>query len=117
MLPIASGETEYTCYGFGRMLEMKAADILMPDLARVGGFTEFLKVAHMAEAYEVPVSPHIFSEQSLQILGTIPNGTYLEHMPWFSPLYGEEMLLRDGWVEILGKPGVGFSFDWQKIEE
>ena len=51
--PIASGETEYTRYGFRRMLELKAADVLMPDLQRVGGVTEFLRVGHMADAFDV----------------------------------------------------------------
>jgi L-alanine-DL-glutamate epimerase-like enolase superfamily enzyme len=96
---------------------MKAADILMPDLARMGGYTDFLKVAHMAEAYEVPVSPHIFSEQSLQIMGVIPNGTYLEHMPWFAPLFREKIEIKNGMVEIPNRPGTGFTFDLNKIEE
>jgi len=116
-VPIASGETDYTRYGFRQMLEMKAADILMPDLARMGGYTDFLKVAHMAEAYEVPVSPHIFSEQSLQIMGVIPNGTYLEHMPWFAPLFREKIEIKNGMVEIPNRPGTGFTFDLNKIEE
>ncbi len=116
-VPIASGETDYTRYGMRAMLETKAADILMPDLARMGGFTDFLKAAHMAEAYEVPVSPHIFSEQSLQIMGMIPNGTYLEHMPWFAPLFREKMEIRDGMIEIPDRPGTGFTFDRERIEK
>src|SRR5262249_22071465 len=47
--PIASGETEYTRYGFRRMLELRSADILMPDLQRVGGVSEFVRVGHLAE--------------------------------------------------------------------
>ena len=116
-VPIASGETDYTRYGIRRMLETKAADVLMPDLARMGGYTDFLKAAHMAEAYEVPVSPHIFSEQSLQILGMIPNGTYLEHMPWFAPLFREKMEIKNGMIEVPNRPGTGFSFDPEKIEK
>ena len=50
--PIASGETEYTRYGFRRMLELRSADILMPDLQRVGGVSEFMRVGHMAESYD-----------------------------------------------------------------
>jgi L-alanine-DL-glutamate epimerase-like enolase superfamily enzyme len=115
-VPIASGETEYTRYGFRQMLELKAADILMPDLARVGGFTEFLKVAHMAEAYEVPVSPHIFTEQSLQILGSVPNGTYLEHMPWFAALFREKISVKDGTVDLPPRPATGFTLDPQAID-
>ena len=64
--PIASGETEYTRYGFQDMIERRAADIFMPDLERVGGVSEWIKVAHMAAAVDIPVSPHIFTEHSLQ---------------------------------------------------
>ena len=115
-VPIASGETEYTRYGFRQMIEMKAADVLMPDLGRVGGITEFLKVAHMAEAYDVAVSPHIFTEQSLQLLGAIPNGTYLEHIPWYAPLYKADLQIKDGAVNVPQRAGLGFEFDPDAIE-
>jgi L-alanine-DL-glutamate epimerase-like enolase superfamily enzyme len=65
--PIASGETEYTRYGFRRMLELRPADILMPDLVRVGGASEFIRVGHMAESHDIPVSSHLFPETSLQV--------------------------------------------------
>jgi L-alanine-DL-glutamate epimerase-like enolase superfamily enzyme len=116
-IPIASGETEYTRYGFRQMIEMKAADILMPDLGRVGGITEFLKVAHMAEAFDIPVSPHIFSEQSLQIMGSIPNGAYLEHIPWYAPLYTSGLNLKEGQIEVSRQPGLGFDFDLESIQK
>jgi L-alanine-DL-glutamate epimerase-like enolase superfamily enzyme len=110
-VPVASGETEYTSLGMGAMLEAKAADILMPDLQRMGGLTEFRKVARMADGHGVPVSPHIFSEQSLSIAGSEPNVTYLEHMPWFAPLFRESMVLEDGMIAMPQGPGLGFSVD------
>jgi L-alanine-DL-glutamate epimerase-like enolase superfamily enzyme len=115
-VPIASGESEYTRYGFREMLEKKAADILMPDLARVGGITEFLKVAHMAEACDVPVTPHIFPEESMQLVGAIPNAIYVECMRWFSPLYREKMLLKDGRMVLPQRPGIAFTFDPEVVE-
>ena len=66
--PIATGETEYTRYGFRPLIEAKAADVLMPDLGRVGGVTEFMRVGHMAQAWDLPVSPHLYSEPSLAAL-------------------------------------------------
>jgi L-alanine-DL-glutamate epimerase-like enolase superfamily enzyme len=114
--PIASGETEYTRYGFRRMLELESADVLMPDLERVGGVSEFVKVAHMARAFDVPVSSHIFSEMSLQILGALGNASWLEHMPWFEPLYGEKIPLENGDAVVPDKPGWGFSFDMKAAE-
>jgi len=115
-VPIASGESEYSHVGFRKMLEKKAADILMPDLIRVGGMTEFLKVAHMAEACDVPVSPHLFPEEGMHMVGTVPNGTYVEHMPWFSPIYREKMELKDGKIVLPQRPGIGFTFDPDAVE-
>ena len=65
------------------------ADILMPDLQRVGGVSEFMRVGHMAESYDIPVSSHLFPETSLQVLGALSNANFLEYMPWFSELYRE----------------------------
>jgi L-alanine-DL-glutamate epimerase-like enolase superfamily enzyme len=114
-IPIASGETEYTRWGFAAMLEHKAADILMPDLQRVGGISEFVKVAHMAAAANVPVSPHLFTEQSLQLCGAIANCHWAEHMPWFEVLYEQPMELEDGCLLIPDRPGLGFTFDMSAV--
>ena len=109
--PIASGETEYTRYGFRTMLELKSADVLMPDLQRVGGVTEFLRVAHMADAFDVPVSSHLFPEMSVQVLAALGNATWLEHMPWFAPLYAGGLEVKDGSVAVPDGPGWGLPFD------
>lgn len=109
--PIASGETEYTRYGFRRMLELRSADVLMPDLQRVGGVSEFMRVAHMAESHDVPVSSHLFPETSIQVLGALSNATYLEYMPWFAKLYNEELVFEDGAAIVPERPGWGFTFN------
>lgn len=109
--PIASGENEYTRYGFRRMIEAKAARILMPDLQRVGGVSEFIKVAALAAAHDLPVSSHLFPEMSLQLMAALPNATLLEHVDWFAPLYQEQLALADGCFTLSDRPGWGFSFD------
>jgi len=109
--PIASGETEYTRYGFRRMLELCSADVLMPDLQRVGGVSEFMRVGHMAESYDIPVSSHLFPETSLQVLGALANAIYLEYMPWFSKLYNETIKFVEGQAIIPERPGWGFTFN------
>jgi L-alanine-DL-glutamate epimerase-like enolase superfamily enzyme len=113
--PIASGETEYARYGFRDMLERGSADVLMPDLERVGGITEFVKVAHMAEAFDIPVSPHVYTEQCLQLCGALNNINYSEFMPWFAPLYNESTELVDGDLLIPDRPGLGFTFNPEAI--
>lgn len=113
--PIASGETEYTRYGFRDMLERKSADVLMPDLQRVGGVTEFVRVAHLADAFDVPVSSHLFPETSVQVLAGLGNATYLEHMPWFSVLYEGGLVVEDGSVAVPQGAGWGLAFDQKAV--
>jgi L-alanine-DL-glutamate epimerase-like enolase superfamily enzyme len=110
--PIASGETVHTHRGVLRMLQAKAADILMPDLQRMGGPTEFLKAGALCEAFNVPMSSHLFSEMSLSLLAALPGSYYLEHMPWFESLYGATITLdANGNAVVPERPGWGFSFD------
>ena len=113
--PIASGETEYTRYGFRRMLELRSADILMPDLQRVGGVSEFVRVGHMAESHDVAVSSHLFPEASVQVLCGLANASYLEWMPWFSQLYNEALEFEDGCALAPERPGWGFTFNRDRI--
>ncbi|ORE90906.1 putative mandelate racemase [Stappia sp. 22II-S9-Z10] len=115
--PIASGETEYTRYGFRRMLELRSADILMPDLQRVGGVSEFMRVGHMAQAYDVAVSSHLFPETSIQVLGALSNAVFLEYMPWFSDLYNERLEIADGMALVPERPGWGFTFNADFIDK
>ena len=113
--PIASGETEYARYGFRTMLELRSADVLMPDLQRVGGVTEFIRVAHLAAAYDVAVSSHLFPEMSLSVLAGLENATWLEHMPWLLPLYREQIEIKDGAAVVPDRPGWGFTLDHGRI--
>ena len=110
-MPIASGENEYTIHGFRRMLELGAADILMPDLQRVGGVSEFARVGALAAAYDAPVSSHLFPEMSLQLMASIPNATVIEHLEWFAPLYRESMEMAQGAIVVPDRPGWGFTLD------
>jgi len=115
-MPLASGENEYTRHGFARMIAARAADILMPDLQRVGGPSEFLKVAALAATHGLPISSHLFPEQSVQLLGAIAGVHSLEHLGWFAPLYRETLDLADGHVTVPDRPGWGFTFDPKALQ-
>jgi L-alanine-DL-glutamate epimerase-like enolase superfamily enzyme len=110
--PIASGESEFGLQGMLEMIKLGSADILMPDLQRIGGATEFYKVASLAEAHNVPVSSHLFTFMSLSLMATIPNGLWLEYMPWFDALYDHPLELDgSGAVVVPTRPGWGFDFE------
>ena len=110
--PIASGETEYTRYGFRRMLELRSADVLMPDLQRVGGVSEFMRVGHMAESYDIPVSSHLFPETSIQVLGALAN-TMLSriHALVLQTLITRRSKFAEGQAIVPERPGWGFTFN------
>ena len=57
-IPIATGENEYTRYGFRDLIENRCAAILQPDALVMGGITEFTKVAALAQAHDLPIAPH-----------------------------------------------------------
>lgn len=108
--PIASGETEYTSFGMRQMIEAQACDILTPDLQRIGGLSEMMRTAALAAAHNIPISTHMFTEQSLCIAGAAVNCMSVEYMPWFSTLFNEELELVDGELIIPQRPGTGFTF-------
>jgi len=108
-VPIASGETEYTRHGMQSMLVAGAADVLMPDLQRIGGFSEFRKASALAAGWNTPVSSHFFTEHSLCLAGSLHNCISVEHCDWFAPLFNESMTLVDGQLEVPDRPGHGFT--------
>jgi L-alanine-DL-glutamate epimerase-like enolase superfamily enzyme len=115
-LPIATGETEYASSGMKRHLEARAGDILMPDLQRMGGITEFLKTATLCEAFHTPVSSHLFTEASAHLLAASPNGLILEHMDWWAQLFDAPVVLQDGHVVLSDRPGIGTALDPKALE-
>jgi len=115
-IPIASGETEYTRHGMRDILKAGAVDVLMPDLQRIGGLSEFRRSASLAECFNIPVSSHLFTEQSICVAASEPNCISVEHMSWFSPLFNEPLELSEGYLHVPDRPGIGFTFDQSAIQ-
>ncbi len=116
-VPIVTGECEYSKYGFRRLIEERAADILMIDLQRVGGVTEWMKVASMAEAWNLPVVPHVAFEFCVHLMASVPHGLFLEYVPWWDILFTEPIPVVKGMVSPPKKPGFGLEFNPVMIEK
>ena len=110
-IPIATGETEYTRFGMKSILDARACDVLMPDLQRIGGYSEFRRSAALASAHNTPVSSHFFTEYSLALAGSIENCVSVEHVDWFALLFNEKVELDGGQLVVPDRPGTGFTFD------
>src|SRR6185437_7618601 len=76
-IPVAVGESLYSVAQFRDYLHRGAASIVQVDVARVGGITPWLKVAHLAEAFNVQVCPHFLMELHVSLTAAIPNGRYV----------------------------------------
>jgi L-alanine-DL-glutamate epimerase-like enolase superfamily enzyme len=109
--PIAGGEYVYGISPFRHMLEARSVDIVMIDVLRVGGITQWLKVAGMAEAFNLPVVSHLLPEIHVHLIAGIRNGLTVEYMPWAMRLFEEGPVIDKGELVVPSRPGLGLRFD------
>jgi L-alanine-DL-glutamate epimerase-like enolase superfamily enzyme len=114
--PITAGEYHYGITPFRHLLEARSIDIVMIDLLRVGGITQWMKVAGMAEAFNLPVVSHLVPEIHAHLVAAVPNGLTVEYMPWTLRLYEETPALEGGRLVVPNKPGLGLAFDQAAIK-
>jgi L-alanine-DL-glutamate epimerase-like enolase superfamily enzyme len=117
-IPVATGENNYTRYEFRDLLERKGATYLMPDVCRANGYSETLKIGHLAAAHGVQVSPHVVHELSLQVCGALANGFLVELIDWTPPdLFEEKPECKDGHFRIPDRPGHGIAFTRKALDK
>ena len=109
--PLAGGECLYGITPFRHMIEAHSVDIIMIDLNRVGGISNWMKVAAMAEAFNLPVVSHLFPEIHVHLVSAIPNGLTVEYMPWSFRLFEEVPVPVKGELVVPTKPGLGLQFN------
>src|SRR5712692_2930641 len=113
--PVCGGECLYGITPFRHMLEARSVDIVMIDLLRVGGIANWMKVAGMAEAFNMPVVSHFFPEIHVHLVSAIPNGLTVEYMPWTHRLFQATPPIVDGQLQVPTKPGLGLEFDRSSV--
>ena len=114
--PIAAGEYVYGISSFRHLLEHRSIDIVMIDMLRAGGITPWMKIAGMAEAFNLPVVSHLIPEIHVHLIAAIPNGLTVEYMPWSLRLFEETPKLDKGELVVPTKPGLGLAFDQTAIK-
>jgi len=108
--PLAGGECLYGIAPFRHMIEAHSVDIVMIDLNRVGGISNWMKVAALAEAFNLPVVSHLLPEIHVHLIAAIPNGLTVEYMPWSFRLFEEVPAPVKGELAVPTKPGLGLRF-------
>ena len=120
-LPIVIGEATYGKTGFRPLLEARAADILNPDVACVGGILELKEIAAMAEPFLVAMSPHNYNSTIVALASTVhasaamPNFIITEYFLPFvefgDRISPNQLKPKNGYIELPTAPGLGIDLD------
>jgi L-alanine-DL-glutamate epimerase-like enolase superfamily enzyme len=119
-IPIASGESEFTRFDFRDLIELRAVDILQPDLSIAGGITEAMRIEALASAYQLRCAPHLWGgaltfASGLHVAAVASSGFILEYSlganPMLHELAVEDFPVVEGYVEIPDRPGLGVTID------
>jgi L-alanine-DL-glutamate epimerase-like enolase superfamily enzyme len=123
-VPIAGGENESSIYGFERILETEALDVLQPEILSVGGLLEMYKVLAMAQARSVPVAPHNFKFGPVFAatlnLSLLSSNAFTTETPWFkleANLFKNGPRIEGGFAYLSDLPGLGFEIDENVVKE
>lgn len=123
--PIATGEKETTQHPYLDLMDRGGLRIVQPDVARVGGISEMLRIIAHAEARGVQVVPHCWSTDilvaaTLQVLAIQREAPWLEYNATDNPLrtglLAEPIRPRDGFVRVPDGPGLGITLDPETLE-
>jgi L-alanine-DL-glutamate epimerase-like enolase superfamily enzyme len=115
-VPIAVGESLYSPSQFAAYVQQGAASILQPDVARIGGITPWLKVAHLAETFNLAVCPHFLMELHVSLTGAAPAAAWVEYIPQLDTVASNRMAIVDGHAIVPDSPGLGIEWLWPEVE-
>jgi len=108
--PVCAGEYLYGIEPHRQSLGHYSVDIVMIDLLRAGGITQWMKIAGMAEAFNRPVASHLLPEIHVHLISAIPNGLVVEYMPWTWRLFDDPPMPVKGEMRVPAGPGLGLKF-------
>lgn len=111
--PIATGEMLSSVAEHVRMIDAGAVDVVQPDAPRVGGITQFLKLAAYAEAKHLDLAPHFAMEIHCHLAAAYPNEPWVEHFDWLDPLFEDHLEIHDGRMWVSERPGLGITLTEQ----
>ncbi|MDE2398590.1 MAG: mandelate racemase/muconate lactonizing enzyme family protein [Burkholderiales bacterium] len=115
-VPIAVGESIYDLGQFGDYVTQGACSIVQADVARIGGITPWLKVAHLAEACNLAICPHFLMELHVSLCAAVPNSQWVEYIPQLDALTTSRMTIADGHALAPTTPGLGIEWDVAAIK-
>ncbi|MDG4859130.1 mandelate racemase/muconate lactonizing enzyme family protein [Streptomyces sp. T-3] len=111
--PIATGEMLASVAEHYELIRQGAADIVQPDAPRIGGITQFLKLAALADHHHLQLAPHFAMEIHLHLAAAYPREPWVEHFDWLEPLFNERLETSEGRMHVPARPGLGITLSEQ----
>ncbi|GAA1873288.1 L-talarate/galactarate dehydratase [Actinomadura bangladeshensis] len=111
--PIATGEMLTSVAEHCALIDRRAADIIQPDAPRIGGITNFLRLAALADHHHLQMAPHFAMEIHLHLAAAYPSEPWVEHFDWLGPLFNERPAIEDGRMHVPARPGLGITLTEQ----
>jgi mandelate racemase len=115
-LPLQLGENFDGPKDLLRALRAGACDLVMPDVARIGGVSGWMQAAGVAEAHGVLVSSHLMPEVSAHLLAATPTCHWLEYVDWMDAIALEPVKIEDGCWHVTETPGSGHAWNMEAVE-
>ncbi|HZY20583.1 MAG TPA: mandelate racemase/muconate lactonizing enzyme family protein [Ramlibacter sp.] len=117
-IPVALGEQLYTQDAFSEFFHQEAIHWVQPDVTRMGGLTEVLRVCEAAHAYRLPVAPHAgdMSQVHVHLSYGHPACAVLEYIPWIKDCFTDPANVVDGFFGLPQQPGAGTTPTRQALE-
>jgi L-talarate/galactarate dehydratase len=116
-MPVCAGEYLWDIESHRQTLAHHSVDIVMIDLVRCGGVTQWMKIAGMAQAFNRPVVSHLLPEFHVHLIAAAPNGLVVEYMPWTWRLFENPPVPDKGEMTVPAAPGFGLKFDSKLVEK
>jgi L-alanine-DL-glutamate epimerase-like enolase superfamily enzyme len=116
-LPVAAGENLRTLWEFKQYIAAGAVSYPEPDVTNCGGVTPFMKIAHLAEAFNLPLTTHGAHDVTVHLLAACPNRSFLEaHGFGLDRYITEPLRIEEGFAMAPDRPGHGIQFDWAGLD-
>jgi len=115
-VPIAVGESLYSIAQFADYVQRGACSIVQVDVARIGGITPWLKVAHLAEACNVAVCPHFLMELHASLTAAVPSAAWVEYIPQLDAVATSRLAIEDGMAVAPDEPGLGIAWRHDELD-
>jgi mandelate racemase len=115
--PLQIGENFSGPEAMAEALRLRACDFVMPDLARIGGVTGWMRAAALASSAGVEMSSHLYPELSAHLLAATPTAHWLEYVDWADAILAEPLRIVEGNAIVSARPGAGLAWNEDAVQQ